>query len=159
MRRGRIQTISHSVSYPMIVVHAEFSREESLLSRATSVVTFTQTMGASVGLASVHALYSPCSAQKCPNSVAGAIFSTQLRDQLYAIPHLDPSVAATALSNVKAALSFPTEVRALVLAGYIHSVDAVFLLSIAAAVPSSLACLLIKWGRIESLGGVRPRVG
>ncbi|CAK5278914.1 unnamed protein product [Mycena citricolor] len=87
----------------MVVVQADFAKEEALLSRATSVVTFTQTLGAAVGLA-----------------IGGAVFSTQLKHHLGEIAGIDPTAIATALSSIKAVFSFPIEIRDLVLTGYIR---------------------------------------
>ncbi|KAF7374652.1 ABC transporter [Mycena sanguinolenta] len=101
----------------MVVVQAEFAKEEALLARATSVVTFTQTLGAAVGLA-----------------VGGAIFSGQLKHRLHSIPGLDENMVTAALASVEAVFGFPADLRAQVLSGYIRSVDTVFLFSIAAAV-------------------------
>ncbi|KAF7293587.1 ABC transporter [Mycena indigotica] len=126
----------------MVVVQAEFATEEALLSRATSVVTFTQTLGASVGLA-----------------VAGAIFAGQLRHRLNHIPGVEVSALNAALANVEAVFSFPPSVRTQVLAAYIHSVDTVFLFSVAAALLGSAACLVIGRSSIENLAQTHSSPG
>ncbi|KAK6996788.1 ABC transporter [Favolaschia claudopus] len=118
----------------MVVVQAEFAAEQTMLSRATSVVTFVQTLGASTGLA-----------------ISGAIFSSQLKHRLNNISDLDPDSVATALSSVEAVFFFPPTLRVQILSGYIHAVDSVFILSLVAAVLGSVGSLVIQRGKVENL--------
>ncbi|PBK59731.1 ABC transporter [Armillaria solidipes] len=119
----------------LVVAQAEFSKDETRLSQATSMATFMKVLGYAVGLAS-----------------GGGIFASRVRDELNGTPGLDPAFLREALSNIKFIFTLAPELQTIVLGAYVRAVVSVFLLSVATATISSIGCFLISRKKIDTYG-------
>ncbi|KAJ7670775.1 transporter [Mycena polygramma] len=115
-------------STQLVAIQAEFAGKPDLIPQANSIVTFTQLIGSSIGLA-----------------VSGAVFSGQLREQLRILaPDLPQDILQTVLSSVKAVAFLPSPEKEIVVTAYNNAIDRVFLIGIPAAAFASAAALLIR---------------
>ena len=85
------------------------------------------------------------------NSVAGAVFTSELKSQIAkSQAQLSPELQEAVLSSIKAVFLLPPEQRGPVLSAYSSSVKQVFLIGIPAAILASIAALLIIRKKIQS---------
>ncbi|KAJ7670777.1 transporter [Mycena polygramma] len=117
-----------AIQNTLVAIQAEFAGKPDLIPQANSIVTFTQLIGSSIGLA-----------------VSGAVFSGQLREQLRILaPDLPQDILQTVLSSVKAVAFLPSPEKEIVVTAYNNAIDRVFLIGIPAAAFASAAALLIR---------------
>ncbi|KAJ3924384.1 MAG: hypothetical protein NXY57DRAFT_356642, partial [Lentinula lateritia] len=114
---------------PVVVAQAEFVAEEDLVPQATSIVTFLQLLGSSIGLAA-----------------AGAVFSGELHRNLRSFP---PQLVQALLSSVKVIATLPNEDQILAKGAYLNTIDKVFILAVTTAGLASTMGLIIPLKRIK----------
>jgi hypothetical protein len=93
-----------------------------LICRHSSLVSFTQLLGGTIGLA-----------------IAGTTFSNQLKGNLPA--DLDPKVAVAVAQSVEVIKTLPAALRGTVIDAYVKSIRWVFVIAIPAGVCASLSSL------------------
>ncbi|KAF9003888.1 ABC transporter [Cyathus striatus] len=122
----------------IIVAQAEFVDNEALVPQATSIITFMQLIGSSVGLAAT-----------------GAVFTSQLKSSLQIFASSLPAdVVQDALTSVTAIAHLTPEDKILVVKAYIRAVNRVFLIGIPSSALASMAALLIQRGKIRQTSSV-----
>ncbi|KAK7012869.1 MFS general substrate transporter [Favolaschia claudopus] len=111
----------------LLAVQVDFADNEIMIPQATAFVSFTQILGGIVGIA-----------------VAGSMFANNFRHHLdiYA-PDLPSSAREAVLQSVTVIKSLPTVLRTQVVEAYARGLGPIFLLSVAAAILSSVSTLLI----------------
>ncbi|KAL7277614.1 hypothetical protein ACG7TL_008541 [Trametes sanguinea] len=116
----------------VVVAQAQYASTPDLVSQATSLITFMQLVGSSIGLA-----------------ISSAIFSGRLVSRLNAVsPALPVNVKEAVRESVAAISMLPEDLKAPVVDAYVSAVDGVFLLIVAAAALSSASALSISRGRV-----------
>ncbi|KAF8987151.1 ABC transporter [Cyathus striatus] len=133
--------LGSAIQNTIIVAQAEFADNESVVPQATSLITFMQLIGSSVGLAAT-----------------GAVLTSELKSSLRLFASsLSAEVIQEALSSVSAVAHLTPEDKLLVLKAYIRAVDRVFLIGIPSSALAGIAALLIgrrKISRDSSMGAV-----
>ncbi|KAJ6515064.1 MFS general substrate transporter [Mycena vitilis] len=111
----------------LLAVQVDYADDEDMIPQATAFVSFTQILGGIVGIA-----------------VAGSIFANKFRRNLDVYGgDLPPDAKAAVLQTVTVIKTLPPELRAQVVDAYARSLGPIFLISVVAAILSSLATLLI----------------
>ncbi|KAL5513628.1 hypothetical protein ACEPAH_4027 [Sanghuangporus vaninii] len=118
---------------PVVVSQADFANQEHLVPQATSLVTFLQLIGSSIGLA-----------------MAGAVFSGQLRAELHALaPDLPQELRDDLLESVKAIFTLPDNQRASAVEAYVAAIEHVLLIGVPAAALASVLALTVRFEKMK----------
>ncbi|KAL5531054.1 hypothetical protein ACEPAG_3930 [Sanghuangporus baumii] len=121
---------------PVVVSQADFANQEHLVPQATSLVTFLQLIGSSVGLAT-----------------AGAVFSGQLRAELHVLaPDLPQELHDALLESVKAIFTLPDNQRAAAIEAYVTAIEHVLLIGVPAAALASAFALIVRFEKMKKMG-------
>ncbi|KAF7356528.1 MFS general substrate transporter [Mycena venus] len=111
----------------LLAVQVDFADDEDMIPQATAFVSFTQILGGIVGIA-----------------VAGSIFANRFRHYLDIFASdLPPDARAAVLQTVTVIKLLPLELKNQVVEAYARGLGPIFLLSVVAAILSSLSTLLI----------------
>ncbi|KAG6860732.1 hypothetical protein C0995_008088 [Termitomyces sp. Mi166 len=117
----------------LVVAQAEYVNDEALIPLATSLITFTQCLGGSIGLA-----------------IAGSIFSSQLRVQLiHYAPELSQQAVITVLSSVEAIFSLPSDQITSAKQAYTAAIDRVMIAGVPFTALASASAILIARKRLQ----------
>ncbi|KAF8216589.1 hypothetical protein K438DRAFT_1558838, partial [Mycena galopus ATCC 62051] len=114
----------------LLAVQVDFADNEDMIPQATAFVSFTQILGGIVGISQVI--------------FAGSIFANKFRYYLdvYA-SDLPPDARAAVLQTVTVIKLLPPALKAQVVEAYARGLGPIFLLSVAAAILSSLSTLCV----------------
>ncbi|KAF9445157.1 ABC transporter [Macrolepiota fuliginosa MF-IS2] len=116
------------VQNTLLVAQAEYVNDEAFIPLATSLITFMQCIGGSIGLA-----------------IAGSISTSQLRTQLaHYAPELSQQEVIAVLSSVEAIFSLPPDRIASVQRAYTAAIDRVMIAGVPFTVLASIAAILIS---------------
>ncbi|KAF8997631.1 ABC transporter [Cyathus striatus] len=119
--------LGSAIQNTIIVAQAEFAENEAVVPQATSLITFMQLIGSSVGLAAT-----------------GAVFTSELKSSLRLFASsISAEVIQNALSSVSAVAHLSPDDKILVLKAYIRAVDRVFLIGVPSSALAGIAALLI----------------
>ncbi|KAJ3564480.1 hypothetical protein NP233_g8273 [Leucocoprinus birnbaumii] len=122
-----------AVQNTLVVAQAEYVNEEALVPLATSLITFMQCVGGSVGLA-----------------ISGSISTSQLRTQFaHYTSELSPQEISTVLSSVEAIFSLPHDQIELAQRAYFAAIDKVMIAGVPFTVFASISALLISRRRLQ----------
>ncbi|KAJ7249526.1 major facilitator superfamily domain-containing protein [Mycena haematopus] len=120
--------VGSALQSPVLAVQAEFAEEPDRVPQATSLVSFSQLLGLSVGVAT-----------------GGALFGNELNKQLIAdAPFLSEVLRQALKDSVELIFTLPQESQGAVISAYTKSLSAVFYIAIPSAVLASLSAFLVK---------------
>lgn len=132
--------VGAAIQNAVLAVQAEYSTQPKRVSQATSLCTFSQLLGLSVGVAAGGALFG--------NEVIRALSKQN--------PPLPPDVIQLVRQSVEVISSLPQEIRDAVIESYTKALSTAFYLSMPAAILASLSALLIKNHSLKRNGITGP---
>lgn len=122
-----------AVQNTLVVAQAEYADEEAIVPLATSLITFMQCIGSSIGLA-----------------ISGSIFTGQLHAQLaHYTSELSPQDISSVLSSVEDIFSLPADQAELAQRAYSAAIDRVMIAGVPFTVFASISALLISRRRLQ----------
>ncbi|KAJ6468096.1 ABC transporter [Mycena vitilis] len=120
------------IQLPVVIAQGEFSDgDQHLVPQATSLITFLQLLGSSVGLA-----------------ISGAVFQGQLRSHL-AAQNLSSALFDEVLSSVKFIFTLAQPQQSQAVGAYIAAVERVFAIGIPCGVIATLGSLMIERKKVK----------
>lgn len=125
----------------IIAIQAEYANDPATIPQATSLVTFLQLVGGTVGIA-----------------IAGTVFGTRLQSNLAQYAGVIPPETLEAVrQSVSVIFTLPKDLQVPVVAAYVAALDYTFIIVVPAAGLASFFALLIRNWNLKERGG--PGVG
>ena len=127
----------------IIAIQAEYADEPEIIAQATSLVTFLQLVGGTVGIA-----------------ISGTVFGTRLTSNLVQYEGVIPAETLQAVrQSVSVIFQLPKELQEPVVNAYIAALDYTFIVIVPAAGLASLFALLIRNWNLKERGGATAAAG
>ena len=127
----------------IIAIQAEYADEPEIIPQATSLVTFIQLVGGTVGIA-----------------ISGTVFGTRLTSNLAQYAGVIPAEMLQAVrQSVSVIFSLPKELQEPVINAYVAALDYTFIVIVPAAGLASLLSLLIRNWNLKERGGATAAAG
>ena len=127
----------------IIAIQAEYADEPEIIAQATSLVTFLQLVGGTVGIA-----------------ISGTVFGTRLTSNLVQYAGVIPAETLQAVrQSVSVIFLLPKELQEPVVNAYIAALDYTFIVIVPAAGLASLFALLIRNWNLKERGGATAAAG
>ena len=127
----------------IIAIQAEYADEVETIPQATSLVTFLQLVGGTVGIA-----------------ISGTVFGTRLTTNLAQYAGVIPAETLQAVrQSVSVIFKLPQELQDSVVKAYVAALDYTFIVIVPAAALASLSALLIRNWNLKDRGGPGAAAG
>lgn len=121
----------------LIAIQAEYAPEPALIPQASSVVSFAQLVGGTLGI-----------------SIGGTIFSNQLVHNLGPLAgQLGPEMVHAVRQSVIVVFQLPEPLRGQVVDAYIHSLATMFIIMVPCLAVAGLFGILVKDWNLKKRGG------
>ena len=128
---------------PIIAVQAEYANEQETIPQATSLLTFMQLMGGTVG-----------------NAILGTVFGTKLTSNLAQNVGVIPTaILQIVRQSVSIVFMLPKALQEPIVNAYVAALSYTFIVIVPAAVLASLCALLIRNWNLKERGGVHVGAG